>query len=231
MTLTQRTTELKFNRHIRRLLAALAVALIATFGEVGTARAGLVISAPTIAAAAGSSGSFDVVITNENPAGGDSFFVAGHSLDLALSGLPGVMFTDVTIATAIPYLFVLSGTTQGAGPLSLDSFPNTAFLTSDSEFASPGFAEIAPGKSFGIAHVSFSVGPNAASGDRGLILGAGTSLSDIAGAPVEFTTGNGMLSISAVPEPSAWLLLASGLVCSFVFRRRLTGAKRDGASE
>ena len=125
------------------------------------------ISAPTIAAAAGTSGSFDVVITNDNPAGGESFFVAGDSLDLALSGLPGVMFTDVTIATAIPYLFALSGTTQGAGPLSLDSFPNTAFLASDSEFASPGFAEIGPGMSFGIAHVSFTVDPNAASGDRG----------------------------------------------------------------
>ena len=229
MTLTQRTTELKFDRR-PPVAYRPGGALIAIFGEIGTARAGLVISAPTIAAAPGTSGSFDVVITNDNPVGGDSFFVAGDSLDFALSGLPGVMFTDATIATAIPYLFALSGTTQGAGPLSLDSFPNTAFFASDAEFASPGFAEIAPGMSFGVAHVSFTVDPSAASGDRGLILGAGTSLSDIGGGPIEFTTSDGVLTISSVPEPSTWLLLASGVVCSFVFRRGLSGAKGVAAS-
>jgi hypothetical protein len=231
ITMTQLTTEIDLNRPPRIRLLVLLVALIATLVAASPARAGLVITAPTIAAAAGTSGSFDIVITNNNSVGGDSFQVASDSIDLALSGLPGVTFTDATIATAIPYLFVLSGTTQGGGPLSLDPFPNAAFLTSDSEFASPGFATIGPGMSFGIAHVSFTVDSSAQTGDRALVLGAGTSLSDIAGAPIAFTTSNGMLSISVVPEPSAWLLLSSGLAAAFAFCRTTTGARRVPGSQ
>jgi len=229
--MTQMTTESSLNRPRRFPLPAVAIALSAILAGAGPVRAGLVITAPTIDAAAGTSGSFDIVLTNTNAVGGDSFSVASDSIDLALSGLAGVTFTDATIATAIPYLFVLSGTTQGGGPLSLDAFPNAGFLTSDSEFASPGFAKIGPGMSFGIAHVSFTVGPNAQTGDRALVLGAGTSLSDVSGAPIAFTTSDGKLSISSVPEPGAWLLLSSGLAASFAFCRTKTGARRVSGSQ
>jgi hypothetical protein len=228
ISMSQPTAELNLIRRRQFRFATLAIALIAVVGEAGTARAGLVISAPTIHIAAGTSGSFDIVITNDNPVGGSSFSVAADSLDLALSGLPGVTFTDATIATAIPYLFVQSGTTQGAGPLSLDTFPNTAFLASDSEFASPGFAEIGPGMTFGLAHVSFTIDRSAEPGDRALVLGAGTSLSDVALAPVEFTTADGVLSISPVPEPSTWLLLASAVAVSLTVGRGRTGTRRVG---
>ena len=229
--MTQLTTKIDLNRPRRCRFLVLPVALIATLVGAGSARAGLVITAPTIAADSGTSGSFDIVISNTNPVGGDSFNVASDSIDLALSGLPGVTFTDATIATEIPYLFVLSGTTQGAGPLSLDAFPNAAFLASDSEFASPGFAEIGPGMSFGIAHVSFTVEPGAESGDRALVLCPGTSLSDAAGLPVEFTTSGGVLSVASVPEPSTWLLVASGLAGSFAFRRRRAGGRRVASAQ
>ena len=50
-----------------------------------------------------------------------------------------------------------SGTTQGGGPLSLDTFPNTQFTASDAEFAAPGFRTVNPGEAFGLADVSYAV--------------------------------------------------------------------------
>ena len=60
---------------------------------------------------------------------------------------------------------------------------DTAFSASDSEFASPGYAQVDANSIFAIAHVSFLVHATAVDGDRGLIFGGGTSLSDVNGDP------------------------------------------------
>jgi hypothetical protein len=101
---------------------------------------------------------------------------------------------------------VTSGTTQGGGPLSLDTFPNTQFTASDSEFALPGFRTLNPGDSFGLGHISFAVDPTTPSGTDAIVITSGdaTSLSDVNLIPIPFTISNGLMSVGvAVPEPAA----------------------------
>src|SRR5262245_24543429 len=142
-----------------RLAAALV--LTATLGTAVPCRAaGLVIEAPNpTGLAPGSTGSFDLLRVNTNAAGSASYDVAADSLGLSLTGPLSVTFTEVSINTIVPDIYVTSGTTQGGGPLSLDTFPNTLFTASDSEFALPGFRTLNPGDSFGLAHVSFAISP------------------------------------------------------------------------
>jgi hypothetical protein len=220
----QRTSRLR-----RPHLATLAMTLAAVLASASPGHAGLIMAVPTIRAAAGTSGTFDVLLFDDDPASGVTSRVAGDSLELALAGPAGVRFTGVTIATAVPYIFALSGTTQGGGPLSLDAFPAIFFLASDAEFAGPGYAEVGPGGLFGIAHVSFTVDADAAPGDRSLVVGAGSSLSDEAGAAVAFEAVDGLLTVLAVPEPPGWLLLAAGLAGPIAVRLRVPRPGRGDA--
>ena len=177
---------------------------------------GLVIQAPHLTTTAGASGSFDVLLLNTNPAGGASFNVAADSFQLSLSGPLSVTFTDVTINTVVPYIYVTSGTTQGGGPLSLDTFPNTQFTASDSEFAAPGFRTVNPGDVFGLAHVSYSVSATTANGIDSLTITPGptTSLSDENGNSLPFTIANGSISVGAVPEP--WALTQATIAAALI---------------
>ena len=116
----------------RGLLGTLALALAVVVASAETcAASGLVIQAPDLTAAPGSSGSFDLLLLNVPGSG--SFTVSADQFTLSLSGPLGIHFTDVSIATdpvAAPYIFVSSGTTQSGGPpLSFDSFPNTTRAT------------------------------------------------------------------------------------------------------
>jgi hypothetical protein len=197
-------------------LAAALVAMM-TIGHIAPCRAaGLVIEAPNLTATPGSTGSFDLLLANTNPAGGTSYDVAADSFGLALAGPLSVTFTGVSINTvAAPYIYVTSGTTQGAGPLSTDAFPNTQFTGSDSEFAAPGFRTVNPGDVFGLAHVSYMVSPITASGRDSIVIssGAATSLSDINGLAIPFTISNGSITVAVVPEPPSLVL---GLVATTV---------------
>ena len=184
--------------------------MIAVFGVAHHSRAGLLIELPTISVTPGTLGEFDVLVFNNNPMGGGSYNVAGFSLELSLAGPAGVMFTGVDIATtAAPYLFHLSGTDvpmPGSSPLSYDLFPTTTFMASDAEFAAPYFNVIAPGETYGLAHVYYVADATAGSGDLQWIVGPGTSFSDI--------NGN-----NVIPEPSSWVLLLSGFIGTMAYRR------------
>jgi hypothetical protein len=185
----------------------LYVALTVAVGNgVPCRAAGLVLEAPNLAAAAGSSGSFDVLLVNTNPAGGISYDIAADSFQLTLSGPLSITFTDVSINTITPYIYVTSATTEGGGPLSLDTFPNTQFTASDSEFAASGFRPVDPDTTFGLAHVSYAVSPTSPFGTDTIAFGSlATSLSDEAGNAIPFTISNGSISVVAavIPEPSA----------------------------
>jgi hypothetical protein len=74
-----------------------------------------------------------------------------------------------------------------------------------------------PGQSYGLAHINYQVLADApvSMGTISILVDAAgdeTSLSDNAGNSVGFSTSNGSFIVaSAVPEPSAWLLTATGL--------------------
>jgi hypothetical protein len=110
----------------------------------------------------------------------------------------------------VPYIYVASGTTQGGGPLSLDTFPNTQFMASDSEFAAPGFRTVNPGDTFGLARVSFAVSPLSPLGtDTIAFVSPATSLSDSSGGPIAVALVSGSISTSVVPEPAALIQAAT----------------------
>jgi hypothetical protein len=209
--------------------------LTASLGPAVPCRAaGLVIEAPNVTAGPGSTGSFDLLLVNTNPAGGASFNVAADSLELSLVGPLSVTFTDVSINTIVPYIYVTSGTTQGGGPLSLDAFPNAQFTASDAEFASPGFRTINPGDIFGLGHVSFAVDPSTVNGTDTILISSGpaTSLSDENLNSIPFTISNGSISVGAlaVPEPAALTQAALAALiglgaCWWRQRRRVATAR------
>jgi hypothetical protein len=188
-----------------RVVLALAVVL----GLGATCQAGLVIEAPNISVAPGSSGSFDVLITST----AGSFGVASDTVDLSLTGLSGVSFTNVSIATVTPYIYgALSATTAGS-TFTFSTFPGTQFETFDF-ILTLGATTINSGDVFGLVNVQYSVASNATPGASGtLAFGPDSSLADAAGNNVVFTPQNGSITISsstAIPEPSGVILLAVG---------------------
>jgi len=190
------------------LVAVLALSL----GRAIPCRAGgLVIEAPNLAVTPGSSGSFDVLLVDTDSSGSPGYNVAGDSVELTLSGSPGFTFTGATINTIAPYIYVQSTDANLGVPLSLNTFPNTDFIASDAEFASPFYRTVNPGDVFGLANVSYAVDPTA-SGTATITIAnpnVDTSLSDINGNLIPFTAVNGSLSI---PEPSSMAQAATGVL-------------------
>ena len=200
-----------------RLALAAALVLAAALGRDVPCLAGLLIEAPSLLATPGSSSSFDLLLVNTNPAGGASYNVAADSFELSLLGPVAVTFTDVSINTIVPYIYVVSGTTVPGGlPLSLDTFPNTQFTASDAEFGPLGFQTVNPGDTFGLAHVSFTVSPTATLGADTIAIASGTatSLSDENGNAIPFAISNGSIT---VPEPCALAQAATAAMIGLGF--------------
>jgi len=116
----------------RGLLGAIAVALAAIVGGAAPcSAAGLMIEAPNLTVTAGSSGSFDLLLKNTNPIGGDSYNINADQFLVSLTGPLGISFTNVTIATdpvAAPYIFLSSGTTQPGGGNAALHEPHSDFV-------------------------------------------------------------------------------------------------------
>ncbi len=187
---------------------ALALAALAV-GAVPCSAAGLVIEAPNLTATPGSSGSFDLLLMNTNTTG-PGYQVAADQFVLSLSGPLGISFTSVSIVTdpvTAPYIFV----TPGNPMLSGDTFPNSSFSAFDIELASPGYQTVDLGKTFGLAHVSYTVSSSTPIGiDTITIAPPPTSvLSDPFGNPISFGISNGTIAVGvAIPEP--WALTQAG---------------------
>ena len=194
-----------------QVLTSGLLTLAIILGGPAAGRAALIIEVASLTAQAGSTGSFDVLLRNDETSG--SFRIASDSVQLSLAGAPGVQFTAATIMTAAtdPYVFLQSGTTIGSGsPLSFDPFPTTSFTASDSEFGPLGYRLIGPGAVFGLVHVSYSIATTTPAGVRNFAFDlTGTSLSDESGNAVLFTTMAGSFTVNpaAVPEPASALLV------------------------
>jgi PEP-CTERM motif len=223
-------------KRLGRLLGILSLALILMPAPV--LAGGLVMSIDNVTGPAGGLGTFEVFLTNTDLSGGQSFDVASFSFQLMLPSAFGVQFTGASTATvAATYIFEGTGgaSVDPTFTLSLDSFPNTTFTGSDTEFTFPSIT-VGPGGVFGLGLVSYSVLPSAPPGDVPIsFVSDGTSLSDAADALIGFQTdvAQGIIHVSgsAVPEPSSLLLVFIGLgtvLAGLKRRHRLEPYKKRG---
>jgi hypothetical protein len=200
-------------KHLCKLLALLFLALALALGPKSAQAGGLVMSLDNVTGPMAGQGTFDVLLKNTELSGGQSFDVASFSFELVLPSASGVEFSAASTATVSnPYLFAGTGgaSVDPSFTLSLDSFPNTDFAGSDTEFTFPSIA-VAPGATFGLGLISYIVAPDAPSGAVQVsFVSFGTSLTDAASAPIAFQTddSNGIIHVSgsAVPEPSSLML-------------------------
>jgi hypothetical protein len=232
-------------RASRRVPLTLVVLVLASFlGAVAPCpAAGLVIVAPNISALPGSSGSFDVLLVNTDPAGTAGYDIAGDSLELLLSGSAGssIQFTNATINTvAAPYIFTQSVDNNNGFPLFTNSLPSSSLMTSDSGDpvnGYPGFTTVNPGDTFGLANVSYSVSAGATLGTSDAITfvltNGATSLSVPDGTGITPGVQNGSITVGfPIPEPAtltlatiaALVALAGRVASGLAGRRGIVGA-------
>jgi hypothetical protein len=194
-------------------LAALAIGLIGS----AAARADLIVAVGSTSAAAGSNDQF-VDVTLENT-GGSDITVESFSFDFSTSNT-FVTFTSADISTVDPYIFAGNSL---FGPVISTTSPGQSITASDLDAA--GGAIVAAHSTVGLGEVLFNIAPDATSGIASLVLdGAGTSLSDVAGANIPITTLiDGQITITTgatVPEPSLLAPLALLFAAAALLRRR-----------
>ena len=172
-------------------------------------------------------GSFEVDLFNNY---GTAVTISDFSIELQLSGLAGVVFTGATTATtAEPYIFSGVG---GPPPFSSSSFPTTDLLAGDSVFASPFYVTLAAGANVGLGVITYDTS-GASPGTALINFGpTGTSVNDSVTNPLlttqyqlDYSTPAGTIVVAgpAIPEPSAFILLATALPCVAGIVCRLRG--------
>ena len=140
------------------------------------------------------------------------------SVDVLLSNSSVVNFTSIDNGTTAPYIFSITGSFGFVSNL----LPMEA---AGNDIALSGGQVVNPGDTWGLAHLRYLVDPSAPPGTVvGVMLEptpvflpppGGTSLSDPTGAPVQFTSVNGTITITgtAIPEPASVTLLGiSGVI-------------------
>lgn len=191
----------------------------------------LVMSVDDVTGPTAGAGTFEVLLANTNLPGGSTFDVASFTFEILVPSNSGVHFTSATTATsAAPYIFFGTGgaSVDPSFQLSVDGFPNTDVSASDTEFSFPSIP-VGPGQTFGLGRISYSVDPQAPTGDVPIsFIPSGTSLSDGLGNPIVFATDsrNGVIHIAAnaVPEPSTLRITASAIafaILAHVLRARV----------
>ena len=180
----------------------------------GIARADAIISAPSVIALPGSSGDFDILLTNT---GSSTVAVGAFTFAISTSSSE-VNFTSAsTTTTAAPYIFegnsfdAINGlplATRTGQDLTASDIANNAiqsFLNSATTLSlGKVFYTISPSARFEAVDIAFS--------------STATSLSDYLGRPVPATTVNGQITLA--PEPRQTAVVAALLGVLFVFSVR-----------
>ncbi len=222
--------------------AAMALAVLFLNGATAQA-AGLVmsISDSSISAAAGSTGSFEVLLTNTDT---KSYFIAADFVDL-LSSNSIVKFTGASIKTSIdPYIFAGQSLVGNSGlgfnfvvnPTTMP-LPGTEIQAQDSAYSATSavYATLAAGATVSLGVFDYSVSSSAAPGSTSNItIGILTNLTDnntTSPADINFNTPLPhpyevpitVSSAGTVPEPSTALMgmiaLTMGMVAARCRRR------------
>lgn len=183
------------------------------------AKADIVLTLESVTGAPGSTGTFDVLLSNTGPAAQN---IAGFNFELTTADT-NVTFTDVTTATTTaPYIF----------PTSFFGPDITTFATGQSVEAGDldgtfNGTDVASGATYGLGNVSFAIAQGAVNGETAEIdfsADASTSLSDNNTNIVDFTAEPGTITVqtsTTVPEPSTALPLAGAMLLgAWLIRRR-----------
>ncbi len=187
------------------------------------AKGDIILSIESVTGAPGSSGVFDVLLTNTGPSDQN---IAAFNFELT-SANTDITFTDVTTGTTTAtYIFPTSGT----GPDIVTFASGQTVEAGDFDGAFNG-TDVASGATFGLGSVSFSIDPGATNGETAEIdISAfpASSLVDSNFSNVDFTTQSGTITVqtsSAVPEPATALPLAGALLIAALFahKRRRCG--------
>jgi hypothetical protein len=187
------------------------------------ARADLFISAPTLTARAGSSGNFEILLTNTGPGGPPGIGIGSFSFDISTAN-PDIRFTGAsTMTSVVPSLchpltngcYIYAGNSFSE----INGFPlatKTGQELQASDAPNNGIASfIVPTLTVSLGEVFYSVTDSALTGPFSITFSnTGTSLSDQLGNSLAFTASNGEITVTTIPEPAHITLLA---VCLGVF--------------
>jgi hypothetical protein len=193
-------------------ILAIAVLLLSV-----PARADIVLSIEDVTGAPGSTGAFDVLLTNTGPS---SQNIAATNFELT-TGDANITFNDVTTnTTTAPYIFPSSF----FGPDIITFTTGQTIEAGDVDATFVG-TDVAAGATYGIGSVSYSIDPGAVSGEVAevdFVAYPQTSLSDSGGNNVPFTAESGTITVqtSTIPEPSAALPLVGAVLLGVSLIRR-----------
>lgn len=224
-------------RQLVSALGGIALAILITEAAGRPAVAGLLtVVAPNVIATPGETGSFDVLLVNNDST---SYNIAGDAFTLTLSPSTGVTFTDATTLTTTQYIYQASTDVDLGVPL-YDSLPGTSFTAADLVDLPYLYQQVDPGAMFGLAHVTFTVAADVSAGSVfQLNL---TSYADFPGAIngpgpdfpyYQYDVVDGSITIASVPEPSSVVMLCTVVVAGMVFAgcRTRRGSRRCTAFE
>ena len=173
---------------------------------------GIVLSVEDVSATAGSSGTFDVLLTND---GTTTQNIAVVAFGLTTTDT-NISFNDVTTGTTTaPYIFPVSA--FGPDIVLAASNQSVSALDEDGSAAFTG-TDVAPGATYALGSVSYTIAGGASSGeiaDIDFVDYPTTSLSDAAANNVDFTAESGTITVqtlSTVPEPSTALPLCAAVL-------------------
>ena len=201
-----------------RMSIALMLGLLTT--QAGEAHAAFLLSMTSTNSSApvGGTGSFDVTLTNSVGAT-SSVDVAGFSVDLTVPAGNGITFTGVTEPSNATFIF--NGNNFGLTP------PGTFVTPTEvqgNDFALVGATTLAPGSTFVLVHVTYSVAANATTTPVPVSIinvGTFTTLADNSNPSknLQFTVGTGLITLTGinptpVPEPST---LGMGVIATIAF--------------
>jgi hypothetical protein len=199
---------------------ALSILTLAALLIPVPAKASSILSIESVSGAPGSTGTFDVLLTNTGPSSQNiavfNFELTTSDTNITFSGV----FTSTTTAT---YIF----------PSSFFGPNITTFATGQSVEASDVDAtfigtNIGSGATYGLGNVSYSISPGALNGEIAeidFVAFPGTSLADSGANNVGFTAESGSITAesSSVPEPSTTVPFAGALLLgAWLIRRRAT---------
>lgn len=190
---------------------AVAIAFACPMALAAPARAGLMIQVQDFTTLGNGTGTFDLVLVNDGP---DTYNVSTDVVEIAIVGATGAVFSDATTATALTYIYATSFADANGIPLYAGT-PGTDLVVIDTESADPLYRVVAPGESYGLAHVTFQDDPNAPlTAAMIAVVADGTTISD--------EDGN-IIYPAAIPEPSSLVSLAVGILVAIGSARRLRG--------